>query len=126
MLYLLIIALIALALMSYQDVTDYSTIKVSKYSKQLQHDVVLALFKTMQHLERVHDEDIQHLINMNVLNKIKIEEQAEQLLFTWGEFPGEKLDLDARDFSHLVNVYSEFVRGTDDDYIKHLINTLYH
>ena len=125
MLYLVIIVLIGLALMSWQDATERKHISVSKHSKQLTHDVALALFKTMQELERLHDEDIQHLIFMDILNKSKIERKAEDLLFAWGEFPGEPLDLDGRDFSRLVTVYAELVRGTDDAYMKHLINTLY-
>lgn len=125
MLYLVIIVLIGLALMSWQDATERKHISVSKHSKQLNHDVALALFKTMQELERLHDEDIQHLIFMDILNKSKIERKAEDLLFAWGEFPGEPLDLDGRDFSRLVTVYAELVRGTDDAYMKHLINTLY-
>ena len=125
MLYLVIIVLIGLALMSWQDATERKHISVSKHSKQLTHDVALALFKTMQELERLHDEDIQHLIFMDILNKSKIERKAEDLLFAWGEFPGEPLNLDGRDFSRLVTVYAELVRGTDDAYIKHLINTLY-
>lgn len=125
MLYLVIIVLIGLALMSWQDATERKHISVSRHSKQLTHDVALALFKTMQELERLHDEDIQHLIFMDILNKSKIERKAEDLLFAWGEFPGEPLNLDGRDFSRLVTVYAELVRGTDDAYIKHLINTLY-
>ena len=125
MLYLVIIVLIGLALMSWQDATERKHISVSRHSKQLTHDVALALFKTMQELERLHDEDIQHLIFMDILNKSKIERKAEDLLFAWGEFPGEPLNLDGRDFSRLVTVYAELVRGTDDAYMKHLINTLY-
>ena len=67
MLLLLIIVLIALAIMSIN--TSDGAIKVSKYSNQLHHDTIVALFKTMQRIEQSYDEDIQHLINMGSFDK---------------------------------------------------------
>jgi hypothetical protein len=123
MLYLIIIILIALALISLQE--DTKPIKVSKYSPQLHHDTVYALFKTMSNIELTHDEDIQYLINMGKLDKLAIEKEADNYLFAMGEFPATELCLDPRDFAHLINVYSELVRGASEDQVNYIIRTLY-
>lgn len=123
MLVLLIIVLIALAIMSIN--TSDGAIRVSKYSEQLHHDTIIALFKTMESIEQSYDEDIQHLINMGSFDKSSIEKKADNYLFQLGEFPANELCLDPRDFAHLINVYSEMARGASDEQINYIIHTLY-
>jgi len=123
MLALFIVTLLALAIINMP--RHSKPIKISKYSKQINHDTVLAILKTMQSIESNHDEDIQYLINMGTLNKSSIEKMADDYLFAAGEFPANELCLDPRDFAHLINVYSELVRGASDEQIKHIIHTYY-
>jgi len=123
MLALFIVTLLALAIINMP--RHSKPIKISKYSKQINHDTVLAILKTMQSIESNHDEDIQYLINMGTLNKSSIEKMADDYLFVAGEFPANELCLDPRDFAKLINLYSELVRGASDEQIKHIIHTYY-
>tara|TARA_R100001460_G_scaffold3895_12_gene11312 strand:+ start:4283 stop:4654 length:372 start_codon:yes stop_codon:yes gene_type:complete len=122
MLYAIILILIFVILFMWE---EDQPIKISKYSRVINHDVTLAIFEAMKRIEEREDEDIQYLINQGKVTKDIIEQDADKIMFQRGEFPAEMTCLDGRDFAKLVVVYQENVRGASQDQISWMLNSIY-
>jgi len=122
MLYAIILILIFVILFMWE---EEQPIKISKYSRVINHDVTLAIFEAMKRIEEREDEDIQYLINQGKVTKDIIEQDADKIMFQRGEFPAEMTCLDGRDFAKLVVVYQENVRGASQDQISWMLNSIF-
>lgn len=122
MLYAIILILIFVILFMWE---EDQPIKISKYSRVINHDVTLAIFEAMKRIEEREDEDIQYLINQGKVTKDIIEQDADKIMFQRGEFPAEMTCLDGRDFAKLVVVYQENVRGASQDQISWMLNSIF-
>ena len=122
MLYAIILILIFVILFMWE---EDQPIKISKYSRVINHDVTLAIFEAMKRIEEREDEDIQYLINQGKVTKDIIEQDADKIMFQRGEFPAEMTCLDGRDFAKLVVVYQENVRGASQDQIPWMLNSIF-
>ena len=60
MLYVIIAALILVILMMWE---EEEPIKISKYSRVINHDVTMAIFQAMKRIEQREEQDIQYLLN---------------------------------------------------------------
>jgi hypothetical protein len=99
---------------------ESSNFEFSRYTKQLNHDSLMALFRAMQQIEQEQDEDIQFLLNAGKITKKTIEDKADNIMFELGEFPAESLDIDVRDFDKLIKIYESTIRGASLDAIEWL------
>ena len=122
MLYVIIAALILVILMMWE---EEEPIKISKYSRVINHDVTLAIFQAMKRIEQREEQDIQYLLNQGKITKEIIEQDADNIMFQLGEFPAEMTCLDSRDFAKLVVVYEENVRGASQEQVAWLLNSIY-
>ena len=122
MLYAIILILICVILFMWE---EDQPLKISKYSRVINHNVTLAIFEAMKRIEEREDEDIQYLINQGKVTKDIIEQDADKIMFQRGEFPAEMTCLDGRDFAKLVVVYQENVRGASQDQISWMLNSIF-
>lgn len=100
-------------------------IEVSKHTPNLTHDMVYAVLKSCSNFEKQFDRDVQFLLNSGYVTKADIEREADNILFLWGEFPANQLEIDPRDFARLIKIHSEMLQGANDLQIKYLVHTLY-
>jgi len=122
MLYAIILILIFVILFMWE---EDQPIKISKYSRVINHDITLAIFEAMKRIEEREDEDIQYLINQGKVTKDIIEQDADKIMFQRGEFPAEMTCLDGRDFAKLVVVYQENMRGATQDQMTWMLNSIF-
>ena len=122
MLYVIIAVLILVILMMWE---EEEPIKISKYSRVINHDVTMAIFQAMKRIEEREDENIQYLLNQGKITKESIEQDADDIMFQLGEFPAEMTCLDGRDFAKLVVVYEENVRGASQEQISWMLNSIF-
>lgn len=99
---------------------ESSNFEFSRYTKQLNHDSLMALFRAMQQIEQEQDEDIQFLLNAGKITKKTIEDKADNIMFELGEFPAESLDIDVRDFDKLIKIYESTIRGASLEAVEWL------
>ena len=99
---------------------ESSNFEFSRYTKQLNHDSLMALFRAMQQIEQEQDEDIQFLLNAGKITKKTIEDKADNIMFELGEFPAESLDIDVRDFDKLIKIYESIIRGASLEAVEWL------
>jgi hypothetical protein len=124
MTYLLLITIILLITLIMRSGDD-PVLEISRHSEQLNAGTLLAIFQTMRNIENREKEDIQFLINSGLMTKEKIEQEADDLCFSRGEFPAESLMLEPKDFARLVNVYQHMIKNYSDKQVSHFISTLY-
>ena len=124
MTYLFLFTALLVAIYLLHTVND-NYIEVSKHTPNLTHDMVYAVLKSCSNYEKHYDRDVQFLLNSGLVTKADIEREADNLLFLWGEFPANQLEIDPRDFHRLVKVHSEMLQGANDLQIKYLVHTLY-
>lgn len=122
MLYAIILILICVILFMWE---EDQPIKISKYSRVINHDVTLSIFEAMKRIEQREDEDIQYLLNQGKVTKESIEKDADNIMFQRGEFPAEMTCLDGRDFAKLVVVYQNNVRGASQEQVAWLLNSIF-
>ena len=122
MLYAIILILICVILFMWE---EDQPIKISKYSRVINHDITLAIFEAMKRIEEREDEDIQYLLNQGKVSKDTIEQDADDIMFQRGEFPAEMTCLDGRDFAKLVVVYQENMRGATQDQMTWMLNSIF-
>ena len=100
-------------------------IEISRHTENLTNDMVFAVLKTCSTLQKQYNQDIQFLLNSGALTKKDIEREADELLFTWGEFPATELKIDPRDFHRLIKIHTDMLQDANDLQIKYLVSTLY-
>ena len=100
-------------------------IEVSKHTENLTQDMVYAVLKSCSTFSRQHNKGIQFLLNSGEVTKQDIEREADNLLFIWGEFPANQLEIDPRDFHRLIKIHTDMLNDANDLQIKYLVSTLY-
>ena len=108
----------------FKNVKD-SHIEVSRHTENLTDDMIFAVFKSFKQFEELHQHNIQFLLNNDIVSKQEIEKEADNIMFSFGEFPASQLEIDPRDFHRLVLIHDEFLKEANDLQIKFLIHTLY-
>ena len=122
MLYLFIVIFIFFLFIIWE---EEEPIKISKYSRVINHDVTMAIFQAMKRIEQREEQDIQYLLNQGKITKEIIEQDADEIMFQLGEFPAEMTCLDGRDFAKLVIVYEENVRGASQEQVAWLLHSIF-
>lgn len=100
-------------------------IEISRHTENLTNDMVFAVLKACSTFQKQYNQDIQFLLNSGALTKKDIEREADELLFAWGEFPANELQIDPRDFHRLIKIHTDMLQNANDLQIKYLVSTLY-
>lgn len=124
MFYFTVLVVLLAIYLVFQNVKD-SHIEVSRHTENLTNDMIFAIFKSFKQFEEMHQNNIQFLLNNNIVSKEQIEKEADNIMFSFGEFPANQLEIDPRDFHRLVKIHHEFLKEANDLQIKFLISTLY-
>lgn len=124
MFYFTVLVVLLAIYLVFKNVND-SYIEVSRHTQNLTNDMIFAVFKSFRQFEQIHQSNISFLLNNNIVSKQQVEAEADNIMFTFGEFPASQLEIDPRDFHRLVKIHDEYLQEANDLQIRFLIDTLY-
>ena len=119
----ILVFLLAISIIFYS-VND-KTLEISRYTNNLNNDMIFAVLKAFQSIEAETRKDLQYLINAEMITKTEIQKTADEILISSGEFTIDPLDIDPRDFDRLVRLHDQILKNSSDLQIRYIIHTLF-
>ena len=119
----ILVFLLAISII-FHSVND-KTLEVSQHTNNLNDDMIFAVLKAFQTIEAETRKDLQYLINAEMITKTEIQKAADKILFQYGEFTIDPLDIDPRDFDRLVRLHDQILKNSSDLQIRYIIHTLF-
>lgn len=119
----ILIFLLAISII-FHSVND-KTLEISRYTDNLNDEMIFAVLKAFQSIEAETRKDLQYLINAEMITKTEIQKAADEILISSGEFTVDPLDIDPRDFDRLVRLHDQILKDSSDLQIRYIIHTLF-
>ena len=119
----ILVFLLAISII-FHSVND-KTLEVSRYTDNLNGEMIFAVLKAFQTIEAETRKDLQYLINAEMITKTEIQKAADEILISFGEFTIDPLDIDPRDFDRLVRLHDQILKDSSDLQIRYIIHTLF-
>ena len=119
----ILIFLLAISII-FHSVND-KTLEISRYTNNLNNNMIFAVLKAFQSIEAETRKDLQYLINAEMITKTEIQKAADEILISSGEFTIDPLDIDPRDFDRLVRLHDQILKNSSDLQIRYIIHTLF-
>ena len=123
LLFTILVFLLAISIIFHS--VNEKTLEVSRYTDNLNGEMIFAVLKAFQTIEAETCKDLQYLINAEMITKTEIQKAADEILISTGEFTIDPLDIDPRDFDRLVRLHDQILKDSSDLQIRYIIHTLF-
>ena len=123
LLFTILVFLLAISIIFHS--VNEKTLEVSRYTDNLNSEMIFAVLKAFQTIEAETRKDLQYLINAEMITKSEIQKAADEILISTGEFTVDPLDIDPRDFDRLVRLHDQILKNSSDLQIRYIIHTLF-